>query len=529
MNTMNGATGVALRAVSIRVAIMAAVLAAILAGCTNLPGARSDAGDGTYSGDWSSLESHQTPEWFLDAKFGIFIHWGPYSVPAWTKRQGYAEWYARRMYELPAYRQYHTQNYGDLVEFGYSGFVDAFTAEHWDPEGWADVFAQSGAKLVVPVAEHHDGFALWDSALTSWDAVDRGPRRDLIGELEVAVRARGLKYAPSYHRERHFSYFRQPSRNANGKKRKPWAVDPQARPFGPIQDEIRHTPEAAGLYGPFALDAGFIADYVARWKEIETKYSPDMMWLDDIPVFYQSPNAREVAQFKAALVDMIADYINGAEAAGRQVAVNNKGKNANFPEGFGLREADYLVSDTIRERPWIASRGIGRSYGYNKTEENPDGTSRVYASSDTLIETLVDVVSKNGFFLLNVGPRADGTISDAQTQRLLDMGRWLDVYGSAIYATRPWKLSADDRVRYTRNGADLFVFAFDPPGDVFVIPAADGVVTDGLSVRALGEDARTVPWRVTDGGIELDLSGVDLPSDGPLGAVTVFKLVNGAG
>ena len=195
----------------------------------------------TYEANWESLMQHQTPDWFQDAKFGIFIHWVLYSIPAYTTRKN-AEWYPHWMYqEGEDSKKFHEENYGKVPEFGYKDFVPMFKAEKWDPEAWADLFERAGAKIVVPVAEHHDGFAMWDSELTEWDAMDKGPKRDIIGELEKSVRKRGMKYVPSYHRERHFSYFKEGD----------WGVQEGKPPYPGILEEIEQMPESTGVIRAF--------------------------------------------------------------------------------------------------------------------------------------------------------------------------------------------------------------------------------------------------------------------------------------
>lgn len=174
-----------------------------------------------------------------------------------------------------------TKRYGGCPpEFGYKDIVKRFKAEHFDPAKWAKLFDDAGAKYVVLTAEHHDGFALWDSKLTAWCATKVGPKRDLVGDLGAAVRKRGLKYAPSYHRERHTGFF------ANDKCRV------QSAPRQDIAEEIRRSPAAEALYGPFSYSDEFIVDYVARWQEIQRKYRPDFMWIDDIPIFYHGSEVK---------------------------------------------------------------------------------------------------------------------------------------------------------------------------------------------------------------------------------------------
>ena len=195
-----------------------------------------------YDGSWESLQQMPVPAWFDDGKIGIFIHWGPYSVIGYRKKnRGYAEHTPKLIYRDP-------ENYFPMVmkrwgavppAFGYKDIINDFKAENWDPDAWADLFENVGAKYVVMTAEHHDGWANWDSELTPWYAVDKGPKRDLVGELGKALRKRGLKYAPSYHRERHQSFF----------AKKLYVVEAEPQPM--IVEEIKRVPEAASLYGPF--------------------------------------------------------------------------------------------------------------------------------------------------------------------------------------------------------------------------------------------------------------------------------------
>ena len=448
-----------------------------------------------YDGSWESLQKMPVPDWFENGKIGIFIHWGPYSAIGYRKGgRGYAEHVPKMMYRDPEhYFQIVEKRWGAKPpEFGYKDIIPDFKAEKWDPDAWAELFVEAGAKYVVLTAEHHDGWANWDSDLTPWNAVDMGPKRDLVGDLGTAVRKRGLKYAPSFHRERHQSFFAKQLYVVN------------AEPLPMIVEEIKRNPAAALLYGPFGTNKEFVDSYVARWKEIQTKYKPDMMWLDDFPIYTRDGNnvrkgkaKPEVQYFDDQLRGLITDFMNDGAARGVDVYLNNKGKNRNWPAGVGCLEKDNLKLKSIGPK-WESCTTFGSSYGYLEGDK--------YKPVGSVIREMVEVISRNGNFLINIGPKADGTLVPEQVERLKAMGKWLKINGDAIYDSRYWKVFEQkaDHLAFTCKGKNLYAFVLQKPKPAFTIKATSGWTTDQVtSVRLLGSDA-PVKWEMTDAGLQIN-------------------------
>ncbi|MCP4313662.1 MAG: alpha-L-fucosidase [Bacteroidetes bacterium] len=442
---------------------------------------------------WEDLKKRPVPLWFDDAKFGIMIHWGPYSVIGHRQGDNYAEWAPYHMYHDHEYfYNYLEETYGaHPPEFGYKDFIPMFKAELWDPDAWAELFHQAGAKYITITAEHHDGYALWDSDITEWCATKTGPMRDLVGDLGEAVRKKGMKYAPSYHRERHNSYFAEEM----------YVVKSRALPD--IAKEIEQMPSAADLYGPFELSDAFIQDYVARWKEIERKYKPDFMWIDDVPIFYKDDESKhhpQTQKFKDAYLNMIGDFFSASDEWGKEVYLNNKGFYKNWPEGPGCLEMDNLRLDSITEK-WENPATMGTSYGYARDEE--DGET--FTSSTELVHLLCDVVSKNGNLLLNIGPRADGTIPDGMKERLLAIGEWLNTNGEAIYGSRPWVEFKQDfpDLRFTQKPGTLYAISMEKPVSPFIILLNDILDVNSLGkITLLGMD-KELEWKPEGEGVKI--------------------------
>ncbi len=448
-----------------------------------------------YDGTWESLQKMPVPDWFNDGKIGIFIHWGPYSVIGYRKGgRGYSEHVPKMIYRDPEhYYPYVNERWGaNPPEFGYKDIIPEFKAENWNPEEWAKLFKEVGAHYVVLTAEHHDGWANWDSDLTPWNAVDMGPKRDIVGDLGKAVRKQGLKYAPSYHRERHSSFFAE----------KLYVVN--ATPLPDIVEEIKREPKAASLYGPFGFSKEYVDDYVARWKEIEEKYKPDMLWMDDFPIYTRDGNnVRKgkakplIKYFDDQVRGMITDFMNQGAANGQSVYVNNKGKNRNWPDGVGCLEKDNLKLKVIGPK-WQSCTTFGTSFGYLEGDK--------YKSVEGVIHEMVEVISRNGNFLINIGPKSDGTLVPEQVERLKAMGEWLKINGAAIYGSRYWKVNQqeNEHLSFTTNGKKLYAIKCAKPLEPFVIEATTGWDNKQIkSVSLLGSDAEVI-WEVTAEGLRID-------------------------
>ena len=412
-----------------------------------------------YEATWESLKNYEVPEWYKDAKFGIFIHWGPYCVPAYGH-----EWYPSEMYRKghDVY-EHHKESWGDQKEFGYNDFIPKFGAEKFDAEEWAALFQKAGAKYVVPVACHHDGFAMYDSAYTKWDAADKGPRRDIVGELAWACRRKGMEVGLSTHYAMNWDYY--------------------------VHSDEFDTSDAAyaGLYNdPHPMgqppSRKFLEHWYERTLDIVDKYQPVILWFDFgffRPAF--EPYRRKLTAY----------YYNKGLEWEKGVVLNYKDNV--YPYGTAVLDLERSRLNEVYPMVWQTDTSISMdSWGYIKDDS--------FKPTSTLIHDLVDIVSKNGVLLLNFGPPADGIIPKPVRERLLAMGEWLKVNGEAIYGARPWLIygegaehvgtdfgegeessySAED-IRFTAKGHILYATCLGEP-------------EKDLKIRALGKSAQPYLW-----------------------------------
>lgn len=481
---------------------------------------------GPFQPTWESLEEYDIPTWYQDAKLGIFIHWGVYSVPAHG-----SEWYPRQMYIDAPRRgenifEYHKATYGPQDKFGYKDFIPQFRAEKFNPQEWVQLFRDSGAKYVVPVAEHHDGFPMYACSHTRWDASEMGPRRDVIEDLGKAVRAAGLKFGVSSHRAFNWIYYvRQPGfDNADPKYADLYgrAIPELFQPYA--ADYKNHWP---------AYDQQFKDEWLTRTAELVDKFEPDLIWFD----FGIAPQ-QEAPYDQQPLVDHLkrfaAYYYNHAARRGSKAIINYKW-NA-FPERAAVLDLERSKMDKIRQPFWQTDTAVSSSsWGFTRNQK--------YKKPNRLVDDLIDIVSKNGCLLLNIGPRADGTIPDQDQQILRAIGGWLKVNGEAIYGTRPWKIYGEgptatatghlserrnkaftpEDIRFTRRGETLYVIplGWPPNGEVTIrsLGTKGGLFPDTIrSISLLGSSAE-VTWSRS----ETELT-VQLPDEKPSEFAYVLKV-----
>ncbi len=434
----------------------------------------------SYQANWESIDSRPVPEWFSDAKFGIFIHWGVFSVPAWGPTDAavydkYAEWYWYKLMEPSSkvnanFVEFHNKTYGE--DFKYQDFVKDFTCEMFEPADWAKVFKESGAKYVVLTSKHHEGFTLWPSAHSwNWNAVDVGPHRDLAGDLINAVRAEGLRMGYYY------SLYE-------------W--------YNPL----------------YKSDVNKYVDehMIPQMKELVNSYKPDIVWTDG-----EWDHPSEVWKSTEFLA-----WLYNESPVKDEVVVNDRwGKETRSKHG-GIYTTEYdlvhegIMTETL-SHPWEECRGIGGSFGYNRNE-----FLESYSTSEELVHILIDKVARGGNLLLNIGPTADGRIPVIQQQRLKDIGDWLSVNGEAIYGTTSWE-NADaaklPNVFYTKKGNDLFVICTKFPEKPLII---NGVKSS--KVNMLGFNGK-VSVKSTSKGVTITPPMVN-PATNPCDYAWAFKLEN---
>lgn len=518
-----------------RIAIL--ILTAALAGCAFNPGCSPvcdltdppDIASGPFEASVESLENYECPEWFQDAKFGIYVHWGVYSVP----ERG--EWYAREMYmeELETNNtdsdtdknvyDYHCKTYGHPTEFGYHDFIPMWKAENFDPDAWMDLFVEAGAKYFTPCATHHDGFSLWNDPYTPFNAVEMGPQKDLLGMMREAALKRGLRFGVTTHMARSISWMQTAH----------WAdTEGPLKGVKYCQAAVEEDPRLQDLYMIDYADSSradtvdppaFWREYwLLRMKSLIAQYRPDFIYLDSAVPFAGTDHGETGLRLFAHFYNSNAAW-HGGSPEGVMTHKGDKGsKRAPYFPGIATLDIERGKSSKIRQDPWQTDDSIG-PWGYNAIKD--------YKDANAVIDKMLDVVSKNGNFLLNVPPRADGTLDDATVAVLKEIGAWFKINGEGIYSTRPWEVFGEgpnikmrnranvspytaECIRYTRSkdGSTLYAIEMAWPGagaPLTLTRFADGEPGSGAGIKSvsmLGCDEE-IEWTRDDAGLHLTSPG----------------------
>ncbi len=435
-----------------------------------------DVTEPVYLSTKEALSERKTPQWYGDAKFGIFIHWGLYSVPAWAtptttpdkvtdwkafyKSNPYAEWYLNslRIYGSPT-QAYHEKTYGKSYDYyNFKDTLEKRTAD-WNAKSWAELFSKTGAQYVVLTSKHHDGFTLYPSKIVNpfMDKEKITSRRDYVGELCNAVRGKGMKFGVYYSGGIDWTFNQSPITNL-------WP----------------------DLFESMPKSVAYTVYADCQIHELIHLYKPDILWND---VNYPK---------NGDLLGIFAELFN----LNNNAVINDRW--GQYPELANFTTPEYKVFKTIKTQKWETCRGMGYSFGYNQVEDD-----RQLLSSEELIKLLIDIVSKNGNLLLNVGPKSDGTIPENQMKRLNDLGDWININGEGIYSTYPWniastKLKDGTEVRFTQKNNDLYIFVLNQTKEKSIrIPSCK---TDKSSKAILyGKKAEPLVYKALADSIEIIL------------------------
>lgn len=378
-----------------------------------------------YEPTWESLSRHKAaPEWFQDAKLGIYFHWGPYSVPAFG-----SAWYPCDMYRVGSWvNKHHTKTYGPIEEFGYEDFIPMFTAEQYDPVEWAELFTMAGAKFAGPVAQHHDGFAMWHSKVNPWNAGDMGPQRDVLGELFSELRKQDMKTIATFH------HARNGQRNRDNLKDRERGFNSHY-PYHPDLPTATTDPKLRMLFGNFETIDEFNQYWLDQLVEVIDAYSPDIVWFDSWMNMLPESYRKEYAAY----------YFNHAKKTGQEVVTCHK--HNDMPMDFSVLDFEQGGRRETHPMPWMTDITLADSrWMYVEGEK--------YKDAALVVRNMIDVWSKNGIVLLNVSPRADGVINQEQRDSLKTIGEWLAIHGEAVYGTRPFDIYGTGKAKSKDSSHD---------------------------------------------------------------------------
>lgn len=482
-----------------------------------------------YKADWESLKNYQAPEWYEDAKLGFWVHWGVYSVPAF-KGDHAAEWYGRWMYcqkdqssrnnQGLATHIHHNESYGPPEKVGYKDFIPMFKAENFDADEWADLCVLGGAKYFTMMGTHHDAFCLWDTKLSRWNAVNMGPQRDLLGEIEKAVRKRGLKFGVSNHSAWNYAFFQWNHINRYDAVNPEYQdlygnpiVQPSADTIRILPGEERSTwiPRSRGAVQPSKRD---MDRWLARTEELADMYEPDLYYFDwgFNPAIWDSLKQEFGAHYYNLAIDA------GMGEFGNPNVVLNYKSHA-FKAGTAVRDFERGGNDDIADMVWQTDDCVYDDHNWGYVAGTP------IKPTNTIVDQLMDIISKRGVLMLSFAPKPDGTFPEEQKVMMQELGAWLKICGEAVYATRPYDIFGEkpDReaerdahgrktyegskedLRFTRSKDNKILYAtvLDWPGEALLIKSLAKADLKGIkSVRLLGAREK-LKWEKTPEGMEI--------------------------
>jgi alpha-L-fucosidase len=483
----------------------------------------------TYKSSWNSLRSHPIPQWFQDAKFGIYTHWGVYGVPGFGPN---GSWYPYFMYQ-PGTKQYehHLKTYGGPEQFGYKDFIPEFTGEKFDADEWAEIFKGAGARFAGPVGEHHDGFCMWDSAYTKWKATNMGPKRDVVGELAKAIRKQDMRFMVALHHAENWWFF--PHENPNYDTSNPdfaglygEAHEHIGEPYVSTDPEDTWPHEFFSQFEKSKPSQSFLELWKNKTREVIDAYRPDLLWFDFGLRGIQEHYKR----------DVLAHYYNQAAAWDKEVLVTYKLHD--LVPGSGMIDLELGRFADLTYQMWLTDTTVddGQGWGYLHNQK--------YKDVSTLVHYLVDNISKNGYLLLNIGPKPNGEIPSEAKTILAGIGKWLEINGEAVYSTTPWMTfgegpaamdnprrtpgvygegsqlnhSAKD-IRFTTKDETLYAICLGWPTEQVIIKSCRGLYLSEIkSVSMLGVDQK-LAWTLTGDGLV-----ITPPSEKPCDHAFVFKI-----
>lgn len=446
-----------------------------------------------------SLSQYQCPEWFRDAKFGIYLHWGPYSV---AEREC---WFPRLMY-IEGYEEHDwfRNKFGDVGKFGYKDFIPLWKGENFDPDRLVQLFKRAGAKYVTPVAVHHDNFDLWDSQYHRWNSVEMGPKKDITGMWREAVLRHGLRFGVTTHLAWSYSWW-----GVNkGQDLKGAQVGVPYDGNDPKYADLYHLPNGERGYYPINPTARWRFEWGLRTMDLIDKYQPDLLYFDGAVPFNGVDQARTGMEVIAYYYNRSIQWHDGKLEG---VMTIKQGSDGRYDEHIATLDLERTTSSEIRKDPWQTDDSIG-PWAYKQGAK--------YKSVDEIVDKLVDIVSKNGNLLLNVPPRADGTLDEETEAILAGIGEWMDVNGEAIYSTRPWRIAEEGTLRFTHKGNTLYAIALEKPSrQLFIKALGKEVQKQAFQSISLLNWREQIDWNQTPEQLE-----ISIPEDPSGNHAWVFKI-----